>query len=145
MLTHQTFRGRICAPTRRQRGMTLLEIMIVLAILAVVMGLIVGPSILERFREAKVRTTKLKVDKYAFEAYPAWVAVHSDMRCPGELVELSRYSNDDTRDAWGQQLEMRCGSIAPPEAHGFGVASAGEDGKDGTGDDVASWRALVAR
>lgn len=126
--------------------MTLLEIMIVLAILAVVMGVIVGPSILERFREAKVRTTKLKVDKLAFEAFPAWGVAHIDKPCPEELAELSRYANDDDiRDAWGKRLAMRCGSLAPPEARGFGVASAGEDGKEETADDIRSWQVVSSK
>ena len=37
-----------------QRGMTLLEIMIVLAILALVMGLVVGPRVMKMFGESKV-------------------------------------------------------------------------------------------
>jgi len=128
---------------RRQRGLTLLEIMIVLAILAVVMGLIIGPSVIERFREAKIRTTKLKVDKYAFEAFPAWSVAHVDKPCPEELADLSRYANaDDVRDAWGKRLAMRCGPLAPPEARGFGVASAGEDGRDDTADDIRSWQVV---
>jgi len=126
--------------------MTLLEIMIVLAILAVVMGLIVGPSIIERFREAKIRTTKLKVDKYAFEAFPAWSVAHTDKPCPQELTDLSRYANDDdVRDAWGKRLAMRCGSLAPLDARGFGVASAGEDGRDETDDDIKSWQVVSGK
>ena len=39
---------------RAQRGMTLLEIMIVLAILALVMGLVVGPRVMKMFGESKV-------------------------------------------------------------------------------------------
>ena len=51
--------GKSIARTSRrrhsgQRGMTLLEIMIVLAILALVMGLVVGPKVIGMFRESKV-------------------------------------------------------------------------------------------
>ena len=48
-----------------QRGMTLLEIMIVLAILALVMGLVVGPRVMKMFGESKGETTKIKVRKFA--------------------------------------------------------------------------------
>ena len=37
-----------------KRGMTLLEIMIVLAILALVMGLVVGPRVMKMFGKSKV-------------------------------------------------------------------------------------------
>ena len=67
---------------RGQRGMTLLEIMIVLAILAIVMGLLVGPRVLKMFSESKVDTTKIKLKKYAFEAYPSWSAAHPTSRAP---------------------------------------------------------------
>ena len=40
---------------RAQRGMTLLEIMIVLAILALVMGLVVGPRVMQHVRQVEGR------------------------------------------------------------------------------------------
>ena len=73
----QTLRNRLARSfARAHRGMTLLEIMIVLAILALVMGLLVGPRVMKMFGEARVDTTKLKLHKYAFEAYPSWSSSH---------------------------------------------------------------------
>src|SRR5262249_33439717 len=54
------------------RGMTLLEIMIVLAILALVMGFLVGPAIFKSFQESKGEVAKNIVRKLANEAYPQW-------------------------------------------------------------------------
>jgi len=121
--------------------MTLLEIMIVLAILALVMGIIVGPRVIEEFRRAKISTTKLKIVKYADEAYPSWAAAHPETACPAKLDELNAYMNkEDARDAWGQPLTMLCGSILPPAVRsGIAVVSAGPDGAKGTGDDLRSW------
>ena len=51
--------------SRAQRGMTLLEIMIVLAILALVMGLVVGPRVMKMFGESKVDIAQLTVKKFA--------------------------------------------------------------------------------
>ena len=128
------------AQARAQRGMTLLEIMIVLAILALVMGLLVGPKVMKMFGEAKVDTTKVKLKKYAYEAYPSWSAAHPDKACPGNITDLNEYMNEnDANDPWGRPLKMLCGANLPAGARGLAVMSIGEDGKEGTEDDIKSW------
>ena len=137
----QTLRNRLARSfARAHRGMTLLEIMIVLAILALVMGLLVGPRVMKMFGESRVDTTKLKLKKYAFEAYPSWSTAHPDKGCPEKLSDLNEYmNNDDSNDSWGKPLKMFCGQNLPAGVKGLGVASLGEDGKDGTPDDLHSW------
>jgi hypothetical protein len=120
--------------------MTLLEIMIVLAIIALVMGLLVGPKVMKLFGEAKVDTTKIKLKKYAFEAYPSWSASHPDKACPDKLSDLNEYmNNEDSNDSWGKPIRMLCGQNMPPGAKGIALVSVGEDGKEGTPDDLKSW------
>ena len=51
---------------RRNLGMTLLEIMIVLAILALVMGLLVGPQLFKSFSESRASVAHSMVRKLAF-------------------------------------------------------------------------------
>ena len=120
--------------------MTLLEIMIVLAILALVMGLLVGPKVMKMFAGSKVDITKLKLKKYAFEAYPSWSASHPDKACPGNISELNEYMNgNDSNDSWGRPIKMMCGANMPAGAKGIALSSMGEDGKDGTEDDLKSW------
>ena len=120
--------------------MTLLEIMIVLAILALVMGLVVGPRVMKMFGESKVDTTKIKVKKYAYEAYPSWSASHPDKGCPEKLQDLNEYMNgDDINDSWGHPLHMMCGQSLPAGAKGIAIQSDGEDGKPASGDDIKSW------
>jgi prepilin-type N-terminal cleavage/methylation domain-containing protein len=137
----QKLRNRLARSLRRaQRGMTLLEIMIVLAILALVMGLLVGPRVMKMFGESRIDTTKIKLRKYAFEAYPAWSAAHPDKSCPDKLADLNEYmNNEDSNDSWGKPMKMLCGSTLPPGAKGLGVVSAGVDNKEGTEDDLKSW------
>ena len=120
--------------------MTLLEIMIVLAIIALVMGFLVGPKVLSMFQDSKKDTAKLIVDQIANEAYGLW-ARNSQKSCPGDLGELKKYMNKkDTKDPWGNELIMLCGENAPEGAPlGFAVLSKGEDGKQGTDDDIKSW------
>jgi len=125
---------------KNQLGMTLLEIMIVLAILALVMGLLVGPKVMKMFGESRVDTTKIKLKKYAFEAYPSWAAAHPDKACPGAITELNEYMNgNDSNDSWGRPIKMMCGANVPAGAKGIALLSAGEDGKEGTEDDLKSW------
>lgn len=123
-----------------QRGMTLLEIMIVLAILALVMGLLVGPKVMKAFSSSKVDTTKIKLNQYANEAYPQWSSQHPDKSCPEKLQDLNEYMNSkDDKDSWGHPIKMLCGSSMPAGVKGLGVMSLGEDGKEGTEDDIKSW------
>ena len=127
-------RGR----ARGQSGMTLLEIMIVLAIIALVMGLLVGPRVMKLFGQSKVDITKLKLNQYANEAFPSWSTNHPDKACPEKLVDLNEYmNNNDANDAWGRPIKLLC--PPPAGAKGIGVTSMGEDGKEGTPDDLKSW------
>lgn len=133
---YRTRRSRLGA----QLGMTLLEIMIVLAIIAVVMGFLVGPKVLGMFQDSKVDTTKMIVSKIANEAYTHWT-MKTGKQCPDSLKDLEKYRNKkDTKDGWGNELIMLCGSNAPAGATtGFAVLSMGPDGKQGTEDDIKSW------
>jgi len=124
----------------QQRGMTLLEIMIVLAILALVMGLLVGPRVMKLFAESKEDIARLTVQKFVNEAYPMWQRNASDP-CPKSLEDLSPYMDKkDTKDPWNNPYKMYCGQNLPPGAKGIAVSSSGADGKDGTEDDIKSWQ-----
>jgi prepilin-type N-terminal cleavage/methylation domain-containing protein len=127
--------------SRAERGMTLLEIMIVLAILALVMGLVVGPKLIEHFRRARIQATQLKLELYAHQAFTAWALAHPQAMCPDKLADLTEYGDGrDTRDAWGTPIKMICGAALPPGAHPIALVSAGPDGKEGTDDDLTSWQ-----
>jgi general secretion pathway protein G len=124
------------------RGMTMLEIMIVIAILGLVMGLVVVPKVMEKFDDSKLKIAKLAVDKFAFEAYPQW-ALATKKQCPNNLVELAQHmgkSEADTKDPWDQPYKMLCGQTLPQGVSGgIGIVSMGPDQKEGTEDDIKSW------
>jgi prepilin-type N-terminal cleavage/methylation domain-containing protein len=124
-----------------KRGMTLLEIMIVLAIIALVMGLLVGPKVMKLFGESKVEVAKLTIKKFTEEAYPLWSRSHQDKPCPDKLEDLSEYMDKkDTNDPWGHAYKFYCGQNLPPGAKGgIAVMSGGPDEKEGTNDDIKSW------
>ena len=126
------------------RGLTMLEIMIVIAILGLVMGLVVVPKVMDMFSTSKERIAKLAVDKFAFEMYPQWSLAHSDKGCPETLLEVAQHmgkSEEDTKDPWGTPFKMLCGpgSLPPSVKTGIAVYSFGPDKAEGTPDDIKSW------
>jgi hypothetical protein len=86
---------------------------------------------------------KMTVQKFAFEGFPMWSAAHPDKACPDKLADLSEYVGkgelSDLSDPWGHPYKSFCGQNLPAGARGFAVMSAGEDGTEGTADDVKSW------
>lgn len=106
--------------------MTLLEIMIVLAILATVMGLIVGPSVIAAFTKSRNDIARMGVKKLTHQAYPQWLLANTQRRCPTSVSELGE--DEEIVDPWGTPYAVTC----PPLA----IASAGEDGTLGTTDDI---------
>jgi hypothetical protein len=120
--------------------MTLLEIMIVLAILALVMGLVVGPRVMQIFSDSKIDLAKLTVKKLANEAFPQWLSSHPGKACPEKIEDLNELMNNkDTNDPWGNPYRMLCPPSLPPGAKGIAILSSGLDGKEGTSDDIRSW------
>jgi hypothetical protein len=80
--------------------------------------------------------TSLLVRAYVQEAYPQWQTEHKDTKCPAKLEDVAKYFGENpgipvTTDPWGNALVMKC-----DEKAGFSVLSVGEDGKEGTEDDV---------
>lgn len=121
----------------RQLGMTLLEIMIVLAILALVMGLLVGPQVLKLFAEGKGDIARAGVRKLAFESYPQWASRPANTgKCP-TVQQLAEYGGSQ-KDPFGEEYVIKCNDL-PAGAVGIAVMSKGEDKREGTGDDIKSW------
>jgi hypothetical protein len=90
---------------------------------------------------SKVDLARLQVRSFADTAYPQWAIKNPQQPCPDSLSELAQFASADakTKDPWGNELAMYCGSSLPPGAKAFAVASAGPDGKRETADDVKSW------
>jgi general secretion pathway protein G len=146
-LGHFSRRRRSLAPRAARRGLTLLEIMIVIAILGLVMGLVVVPRVMEMFGESRTKVAKLAVDKFAFQDAPQW-QVSSGKPCPDSLLTIAQFTGKgqpDTVDPWDTPYEMFCGKDnMPPGAAGasFAILSYGPDKKKGTEDDIKSWEPL---
>jgi len=127
------------AVARGQRGFTIMEVLIVLAIIALIMGVLVGPKLFKAGDEAQARNAHTVAVQFT-TAYARW-SLDNQSSCPESLDKLLEYmtNKDDLKDPWGNDFVMVCGEHAPSEAEGFGVLSKGKDGKQGTEDDIKSW------
>ncbi|MFT3695979.1 MAG: prepilin-type N-terminal cleavage/methylation domain-containing protein [Kofleriaceae bacterium] len=120
---------------RTSRGMTMLEIMIVLAIIALVMGLIIGPKLMDHYRSSQVHIARMAVTRFAEQDYPMWALEHSGQQCPASIAELEH--KQAQVDPWGTPYKAYCRPIGETA---FGAASFGPDVREATDDDIDSWR-----
>ncbi len=125
----------------REAGMTLLEIMIVLAILGSLMAFLIGPALLKAYREAQIKETRILINQYE-SALLFWRTKHVEADCPATLEELYAAEEINARpvDAWGQPLVYLCPAR---DGRAWEVYSTGPDRREGTEDDVR--RAPLAR
>lgn len=125
---------------RTESGITLLEMMIVLAIIAMVTGSLFiwlrGSS-----EKAKAKTAKVTVSLLE-GAYQEWSAEHTDKACPESIEELLEYTTIKEKDRpkiikgdpWGSAWVLKCTDTESGTE--FTVLSVGKDKKEGTKDDV---------
>ena len=121
---------------RRQAGFTLLEIMIVLAIIAMIAGG-VGVALFRSFNKAKVSAAKMKV-KAAREAVTQYMI--ETPSCPKSIEELVAgkfLDKDKAKDPWGSSLVLKCPGTN--DTDGADIVSPGPDKQEGTADDIKSW------
>ncbi len=130
--------GLVGRGTARQ-GMTLVEILIVIAILGSLMAL-VAVNVAGRFEEANVDTTKLTIQKIESEL-GIYAARHKGKYpTTSEGLEAAYKGDKIPVDAWGQDFQY-----FSPGTHGdnaYEIISLGGDGKEGGDDtdaDINSW------
>lgn len=133
---HRTLRRR------RRAGLTLVEIMVVIAILGVLMT-VLGGSLLGALDDSNVSATKLTMGKID-QALQIYAAKHKG-KYPSTsegLAAAAKYMSDGKvpQDAWGndfQYFSPGTNSSAPYE-----LVSLGKDGQEGGEDsnaDIQSW------
>lgn len=120
---------------RAQRGMTLIEIMVVVLIMGLIMGT-VGYAVFRYLRRSEVKTTQMKVQRVldAVQEYMADPDSGHQGACLQDLNVLvpERVKRDMLKDAWNQPLKITC------SGENICVYSIGRNRNDenGGGDDI---------
>jgi general secretion pathway protein G len=138
--------------TLRQRGMTLIEILVVLTLIGVVLGL-VGSNYLGKSEQAKAKAAKIEVEqvgqaldlfKLEIGRYPtSQEGLQALVTAPAGVDNWAGpywKKNTVPKDPWGHDFVYQA-----PGAHGdYDLLSYGADGKeggDGVNKDITSWDA----
>lgn len=116
-----------------QRGMTLIEILVVLAIIGLIMGgvAVVASNALGGAKEDTARKDISNLEQ-SVEMY-----MIKSGKCPKTVQDIKAAGiiKKATKDPWGNAYEIKC-----PGEHGeFDISSPGKDGQMGTDDDINSW------
>jgi general secretion pathway protein G len=118
------------------RGMTLIEIMVVVAIIGMLMGT-VAVGAFSQLEKTKIKNAKMVI-KAVEQGLVGYQTDNTDS-CPKALVDLytQKYLTKEPKDPWGEALIFKC-----PGEHntdGADIVSKGKDKQEGTADDIKSW------
>jgi general secretion pathway protein G len=115
--------------------MTLIEIMVVVAIIGLVMGG-VGLMAFNRFQDAQVDTARKDVVQIqqAVEMY----MTQKRGKCPRSMQDLKAagIASKVSKDPWGSEYELRCPGA---EGRSVDIISPGKDKEVGTEDDITNF------
>jgi general secretion pathway protein G len=116
-----------------EAGMTMLEIMIVLAIIGLVMS-VVGVGVFQSFKKAQKKVAQVAVNEIAQKTVQYMTDNNSE--CPKGLDDLvaQKYMPKKQKDPWNHDYILRCPGQTSTD--GFDVVSLGPDGQEGTPDDI---------
>jgi len=122
-------------PPRRQRGFTILEIVIVFILIAGIMAF-VGPKIFEQLGRAKSQEARIKMQHVAgqIELYRLEVGRYPEnlqalVKQPGGVDKWNGpyIKEADLKDSWGNDYRY----TVPGQGKAFDLVSLGADGREG--------------
>jgi general secretion pathway protein G len=121
------------------RGMTLIEILVVLAIIGLIMGGVAVVAV-NAMTQARIDTTRTDIGNLT--ASVEMYQLQKKGKCPKTVQDLKAAGliKKANQDAWGNDFVLKC----PGEHDGVDISSAGPDGEFGNEDDINSWDAEQA-
>ena len=116
-----------------EAGMTMLEIMIVLAIIGLVMS-VVGVGVFQSFKKAQKKIAQVAVNEIASKTVQ--FMTDNSNECPKSVDDLvaQKYMPKKQKDPWNHDFILRCPGTV--NVDGIDVVSLGPDGQEGTPDDI---------
>ncbi len=132
--------------TNRKKGFTLIELMLVLVILGVLAALVV-PKFTGRSKQAKETAAKTDITRLAnavalFETdtgrFPSTdEGLEALVKQPANVTTWHQLLTSVPKDPWGNAYHYQ--QPGQHDGNGFDLFSAGEDGREGTDDDIGNW------
>ena len=120
---------------RAPKGMTLIEILVVIAIIGIV-ATVVAVGVVGWLKEAKIQSTKTLIANVS-EKVTTYAATYNELpKDLGVLVDKKLIKKNQVRDPWNNDLEFSAGSSGEPDD--FELCSKGPDGSSGTDDDICN-------
>ena len=136
-IANQADRRKRRGKRTRSGGFSLLEIMIVLAIIALITAG-VGTVVFNSFKKAKIQIAKQRVGQVR-EAVVKYM-IDNASACPkgvDDLVAQKYIDKAGAKDPWDKPYIFQCPGTNDPDS--ADVSSAGPDKQEGTADDIHSW------
>lgn len=118
--------GTIARAAHSERGMTLIEIMVVVVIMALI-ATGVAVAVVPQLRKAQVKTTCVRLNDIGAAA-ELYMMDNTD--CPS-MDDLKADLKGEPTDSWNNEMKVEC-----PSEDEIIVISAGRDGNFGTDDDL---------
>ncbi len=134
--------ARITTTLRSDRGFTLMEIMIVVAIIALLSAVIIVPNVTRSLSRAKVEATKLQIKNFQTPLLE-YNSVHGNYPTTDDGLEAlakEGYLKKVPLDPWGKPFQYRYpGEIDTDEYEIWSYGADGREGGEGFNADIKSW------
>jgi len=139
----KNFLKRITAAFKNEDGMTMIEIMIVVTIIAIIAGL-AASQFMGQLDNAKVKAAKIEIQTFS-NAVDRYRAMNDSYPSTDEglqqLIEakMIKKKKDVLNDPWGNPYQYRSPGENDPDYEIWSFGADGEEGGEGINADIKSW------